>query len=119
MWVESEGIPGKGSTFHFTIMATPAQEVKQRKQFRGEQPELRGKRLLIVDDNATNRRILILQTQVWGLVPQATGSPKEALELVRDGELFDLAILDLHMPEMDEQYLPASFVNSRAGKACR
>jgi CheY-like chemotaxis protein len=67
----------------------------------GEQPELRGRRVLIVDDNATNRRILTLQTQGWGMLPLATGSPQEALAWVRQETPFDLAILDLHMPEMD------------------
>ena len=65
------------------------------------QPQLRGRRVLIVDDNATNRRILTLQLQGWGMKPRATGSPREALEWVHRGEQFDLAILDLHMPEMD------------------
>jgi signal transduction histidine kinase/CheY-like chemotaxis protein/predicted hydrocarbon binding protein len=101
MWVESEGVPGKGSTFHFTIHATPAPEVPAPARRIGEQPELRGQRVLIVDDNATNRRILTLQTQGWGMLPRATGSPQEALEWVRQQVPFDLAILDLHMPEMD------------------
>jgi CheY-like chemotaxis protein len=101
MWVESEGVAGGGSIFHFTILATPSSVVKARVSARGEQPELRGRRLLIVDDNATNRRILTLQTQSWGMQPHATASPQEALVWVRQGEHFDLAILDLHMPEMD------------------
>jgi CheY-like chemotaxis protein len=66
-----------------------------------EAPELRGRHVLIVDDNATNRRILTLQTQGWGMQPRATGSPDEALAWVRRGDRFDLAVLDLHMPEMD------------------
>ena len=101
MWVESEGMPGKGSAFHFTIRAPEAAELPSRPHLRGEAPELRGRSVLIVDDNDTNRRILTLQTQSWGLRPRATGSPHEALEWVRQGARFDLAILDLHMPEMD------------------
>jgi PAS domain S-box-containing protein len=101
MWVESEGVPGKGSTFHFTIQAEPAPDFKARPFAIGTQPELRGRRIMIVDDNATNRRILSLQTQSWGMLARATSSPQEALDWVRQGELFDLAILDLHMPEMD------------------
>jgi CheY-like chemotaxis protein len=101
MWVESEGVPGRGSTFHFTILASPAPTPKARPTASGEQPELRGRRLLIVDDNATNRRILTLQTQGWGMLPRSTASPQEALAWVRQGDPFDLAILDLHMPEMD------------------
>ena len=101
MWVESEGVPGKGSTFHFTITTQLAPNWKGRPQLLGEQPELRDKRLLVVDDNATNRRILTLQTQAWGMQPQATARASEALEWLHRGEHFDLAILDLQLPEMD------------------
>lgn len=100
MWVESEGA-GKGSTFSFTIQATPAVQVKPHPAINKDQPELRGKRLLIVDDNATNRRILTLQTQSWGMRPHTTGSAREALAWIEHGEAYDLAILDLHMPEID------------------
>ncbi len=101
MWVESEGVPGKGSTFHFTILAETGRDVKVRASASGEQPALQGRKVLVVDDNATNRRILSLQTQGWGMLARATGSPIEALGWVTSGEPFDLAILDLHMPEMD------------------
>ncbi len=57
MWAESAGA-GKGSTFHFVIEAQAAPVVTARPHLRGEQPDLAGRRLLIVDDNATNRRIL-------------------------------------------------------------
>jgi signal transduction histidine kinase/CheY-like chemotaxis protein len=101
MWVKSEGVPGKGSAFHFTVQAPEATELPRRPHLHGESPELRGRSVLIVDDNDTNRRILTLQTQSWGMQPRVTGSPNEALEWVRQGARFDLAILDLHMPEMD------------------
>jgi CheY-like chemotaxis protein len=54
-----------------------------------------------VDDNATNRRILALQTQAWGMQVSPIASPAEALDLLGRGESFDLAILDLQMPDMD------------------
>jgi CheY-like chemotaxis protein len=101
MWAESEGSPGKGSTFHFTILAEPAPDWTGRQQFQGEQWQLRGKRLLVVDDNATNRRILAIQTQTWGMLTRTAASPAEALEWLQRGDPFDLAILDLQMPEMD------------------
>jgi CheY-like chemotaxis protein len=102
MWVESQ--VGSGSTFHFTIQAeTSHQDV--RKRLRGEQPRLAGRRLLVVDDNPTNRRIIILQTHDWGMITRETGSPREALKWIQQGDPFDLAILDLHMPEMDGIHL--------------
>jgi PAS domain S-box-containing protein len=100
MWVESQGIPGAGSTFHFTILAQAASE-QPPDHLDYVQVELAGKRLLIVDDNDTNRRILTRQTQSWGMLPQVVASGAEALTLVQRGLSFDLAILDMQMPEMD------------------
>jgi CheY-like chemotaxis protein len=101
MWAGSDGI-GKGSTFIFNINVPIAETspVKQR-AFTGAQPELQNKRVLIVDDNATNRRILNLQTRKWGMAPHDTESPDEAVQWIQNGEVFDVAILDMHMPEMD------------------
>jgi CheY-like chemotaxis protein/anti-sigma regulatory factor (Ser/Thr protein kinase) len=102
MHAESEGI-GKGSTFIFTIQAASV-KVPERKTIRdikGIQSILHDKCVLIVDDNATNRRILMLQTEKWGMRPRETEHAHEALDWIRSGENFDLAILDLQMPEMD------------------
>jgi len=101
MWVESAG-PGKGSAFHFTIRAPVAESPQpKRRDFIGRQPALAGRRVLAVDDNATNRKVLALQTAKWGMVPRDTSSPAEALRWLHAGEEFDLAIVDMHMPEMD------------------
>jgi CheY-like chemotaxis protein/HPt (histidine-containing phosphotransfer) domain-containing protein len=105
MWVESEGVPGKGSTFHFTIRAPVAPALAPRPHLRSAQPQLEGKRVLIVDDNASNRYILSRQVQAWGMLPQDTASPAEALAWVRQGQPFDVALLDLQMPEMDGMML--------------
>lgn len=101
MWAESEG-PGKGSTFSFTIKVPVAERspIKHR-EFIGVQPELRDKRVLIVDDNATNRRILHMRTSKWGMIARETQSPLEAIQWLHEGGTFDIAILDMHMPEMD------------------
>ncbi len=107
MWVESEGVPGKGSTFHFTIQAEATTPPVARAYFQGAQPHLEGKRVLIVDDNPTNRRILTLQTHAWNMESRETGSPLEALGWVRSGDPFDIAFLDVHMPEMDGLTLAA------------
>ena len=101
MWAESAG-SGQGATFCFTIRAPIADLPAQaRRDFTGAQPALLGRRVLIVDDNATNRRVLGLQTAKWGMDARETGSPAEALRWVEAGERFDLAIVDMHMPEMD------------------
>jgi len=101
MHAESAG-PGKGSTFTFTIRAPLAElPPATRRDYVGQQPALCGKRVLVVDDNATNRRVLALQTTKWGMVPRDTESPAEALQWVGAGERFDLAVIDMHMPEMD------------------
>jgi GAF domain-containing protein/CheY-like chemotaxis protein/tetratricopeptide (TPR) repeat protein len=105
MWVESE--VGKGSTFHFTILARIAPDFVTRARLQGEQPQLRGRRVLIVDDNDTNRLILIRQTAAWGMLARDTPSPRTALEWIRRGDPFDVAILDMTMPEMDGLVLAA------------
>jgi PAS domain S-box-containing protein len=98
IWADSE--PGKGSTFHFTIVAEEV-EALERAAADGEQPGLAGKRVLIVDDNASNRLLLKLQTERWGMRARDTNSPALALEWVTRGDPFDVALLDYQMPEMD------------------
>ncbi|MCB0103482.1 MAG: GAF domain-containing protein [Anaerolineales bacterium] len=101
MWAQSDGL-GQGSTFFFTIKAEIADPLPAKKQvYLGIQPALQGKRVLIVDDNATNRYILNMQTSKWGMQPRDTESPLTALGWVESGEAFDIAILDMHMPHMD------------------
>ena len=98
MWVQSE--VGKGSTFSFTIRVefVPA---RPRPFLAGPKLHLSDRRMLIVDDNATNRRILTTLVSGWGMVPRAAQSASEALEWLRAGERFDVAVLDMQMPEMD------------------
>jgi len=98
IWAESE--LGKGSTFHFTIIADEV-EALERAAADGEQLELADKRVLIVDDNARNRLLLKLQTERWGMRARDTNSPAVALEWIVQGDPFDVALLDYQMPEMD------------------
>ncbi|HKW83619.1 MAG TPA: response regulator, partial [Burkholderiaceae bacterium] len=101
MWAESEGT-GRGSTFRFTIVAPVATATPSaRREFSGVQPALAGKRILVVDDNATNRKVLALQSAKWGMQVRDTATPAQALQWLRAGEAFDVAVLDMHMPEMD------------------
>ncbi|HEY8203043.1 MAG TPA: response regulator, partial [Actinomycetota bacterium] len=94
-----ESHPGRGSTFTAVIRGEAAELPTGAGLPDG--PLLAGLRVLIVDDNATNRRILLWHTRKWGMVSRATPWPREALSWVERGEAFDLAILDLDMPEMD------------------
>ncbi|HEX2979120.1 MAG TPA: ATP-binding protein, partial [Anaerolineaceae bacterium] len=98
MWVESE--EGIGSTFHFTIFVEGRLAGLNLPKM-DQMPVLEGKHLLIVDDNPTNRMILSRQASSWLMFPVAVSSGREALELIRQGQIFDLAILDMQMPVMD------------------
>jgi PAS domain S-box-containing protein len=112
MWVESE--VGKGSVFHFTIKAETAAAAQVEAP--REHPQLRGKRLLVVDDNAVNREVVKRQASAWGMVPRETVSPRQALEWIRRGDAFDVAILDMQMPDMDGLELAREIRGSRGGR---
>ncbi len=115
MWAESDG-EGSGSTFIFKIQAKPAKPVKSSsRNLVGVQPELEGKRILMVDDNATNRKILSLQTEKWGTQTTTCESPLEALSIIEEGVEFDLAVLDMHMPEMDGEELAKKVCAKKPG----
>jgi len=102
LWVESTGIPGDGSRFHFTLETTAVDLPERAKRVvLGVQPYFKDKNVLIVDDNDTNRRILTLQLHNWGVLTRDSSSPLEVLEWLKRGTSFDMAILDMHMPEMD------------------
>lgn len=105
VWAESE--EGKGSTFFFTIKTStpPPDSVLPTVHTRAKVPELTGKRILIVDDNATNLFILRSHCENWGMLVRTTQSPQEAIRWVRNGDPFDIGILDMMIPEMDGHQL--------------
>ena len=96
-----ESTLGCGSTFWFTArfekQLTPAKRESSEKAI-----SLAGKRVLIVDDNKTNREILVHQTVSWGMIVVEADSGADALNILRTSEKpFDFGIMDMMMPEMD------------------
>jgi PAS domain S-box-containing protein len=90
----------QGSTFFFTIRTAVAPG--QRKSLtEAVGSKLRGRRLLIVDDNNTSRSLLAFHTHRWGMEVTECPSGAEALRLVKEGGQFDAAVIDQYMPEMD------------------
>jgi signal transduction histidine kinase/HPt (histidine-containing phosphotransfer) domain-containing protein len=98
MWAESS--PGAGSTFHFTINVQ-AEPQPAPFALAARQPKLADLSLLIVDDNATIRRVISEQVTKWGMTPHCAESPQQALEWLKKGETYDLGAVDLQMPGMD------------------
>jgi len=101
MWVESE--PGQGSCFHFTA-AFGVADGPAHQPF-ADDVCLAGISVLVVDDNATNRRILVDTLKKWGMQPEAAENATEALKLLAGaqerGRPFSLILTDSHMPQTD------------------
>jgi len=113
--------PGAGSTFWFTVWL-------QRRAGQGNavdvQPaDLDGVRALIVDDNSTNRTILLRQTQAWGMTNDSVENGPQALDILRSaaarGAHYDIAILDMMMPGMDGLELARTIKSDPAISAVR
>ena len=97
MWVESK--LGIGSTFFFSAVMRPSDAPDPENQ-QHDPALLNSCSVLIVDDNATNRRILEAQLTIWGMTPTIAASGREALQKLSQ-QRFDCALLDFQMPEMD------------------
>ncbi len=98
VWVESR--VGHGSTFNFTIQAKSARSASLP-AWQSFQPQLAGRRLLIVEDKATNSQIMAHRAKQWGLVAEVATSGRQALALLVEKPPFDAAILDLQLPDQD------------------
>ena len=96
--VESEA--GRGTSFTFTIKTKVSQQSK-RQYVHFNTAGVEGKRVLVVDDNLTNLRILNTQLEQWKLLPSLATSAKQALKLLAGQQKFDLVVTDMQMPEMD------------------
>jgi signal transduction histidine kinase/DNA-binding response OmpR family regulator len=94
---------GAGSTFWFTARFRQGHPVTGA--FSILSTSIRGKRVLVVDDNATNRKVLTGQLQICGIEPATASSAEEAIKLMREahvkGRPFDAALLDYQMPDCD------------------
>lgn len=110
IWAESE--PGLGSKFHFTVRAGVVAGTNPL-YLSGDQPLLRGKRVLIVDDNPTHLQMMALQMESWGMETVQAASGSEALAMIEHNERFDLAVIDMLMPEMDGLELGEAIRNRR------
>ncbi len=97
MWVESES--NVGSIFHFTILAEQT-ELQLHPLRNKHTPCLVNKRILIVDDNASNRQILKLQAADWGMKACTCETGEETLGILKSSS-FDVAVVDMQMPGMD------------------
>jgi two-component system sensor histidine kinase/response regulator len=102
IWVESK--IGQGSTFHFTARFDVTNELSLDRE-RLEPVVLGNTPILVVDDNATNRRILEEMVKNFGMEPAAVSSAHEAIQKLREahkqGQPFPLVLSDVHMPEVD------------------
>jgi signal transduction histidine kinase/DNA-binding response OmpR family regulator/HPt (histidine-containing phosphotransfer) domain-containing protein len=112
--VSVQSVVGQGSTFRFTILARHAampSEVAPETA-----PVVAGRRVLVVDDNETNRRVLRGQLARWKLDSEGADGAAQALAALADERRFDLAILDLHMPDEDGMTLARRIRESPHGR---
>jgi PAS domain S-box-containing protein len=113
IWLESE--VGKGSTFHIAFEAKVAATTETPPFLNQHQPEVQGKRVLVVDENTTSREILGRYATRWGMNTSLASSTDEALRLIRQcQEPYDVVLLDMHLPTLEVIAL-ASHIHRECG----
>ena len=100
--IDVKSVPGQGATFSFSIRFEQARTIPQSV---GLTEDIKGRRILIVEDNATNREILQRQILLWGMIHDCAADGMEALEKLRlgakSGAPYDMALVDMKMPGMN------------------
>ena len=116
-----ESVEGAGSTFWFTAQFAPA--VNTGQPLYPVPTSIRGQRVLVVDDNATNRKVLVAQLMSCGVEPMSASSADEGLVLLRQahavGRPFDAALLDYQMPDFDGAQLGRIIIQDETLKSTR
>jgi two-component system, sensor histidine kinase and response regulator len=117
----AESVEGKGSLFWFTAHFGPAQASPQ--PLYPAPASIRGRRVLVVDDNVTNRKVLMGQLHLCGVDPVSASSADEALALMRQsgaaGRPFDVVLLDHLMPDCDGAQLGRIIIQDESIKSTR
>ena len=102
-----ESTPGQGSIFWFTIKLSKQSSKDLATSL--VPPQLQGLRVCCVDDHPTNRYLLLQYCTDWGMDGSLAATPREAISLIQSGaslgKPYDMAILDMEMPEMDGMHL--------------
>ncbi|KAA6439781.1 response regulator [Dyadobacter flavalbus] len=99
--IRVESSPGSGSTFHFTIRAKISEKTSEKCMEVMDEEMIRGKRILIVDDNHTNLLILKNYLEQWNFIPVLASSVQQALAILADDKQIELVITDMEMPDED------------------
>ena len=112
--ITATSAPGAGSAFTFTLLVEAAPGVP-KPYFRGDLPAVEGKRVLVLDDADAARTALADLCLQWGLRPRALQTAASALEALRNGEQFDVAVVDMHLPDVDIYRLASELKSAHTG----
>jgi CheY-like chemotaxis protein len=113
IWVDSDA--GVGSTFHFTILAKSS-VAATLPPWLGPQPRLADKRLLVIEDNPTNQRLIAARGRAWGMAVEEVTTKADALRVLQQTTPFDAVILDLQLPDTLDLELANEIRQSPAGR---